>query len=83
MIPINDFKILPFDKKCDYITIFADYLIFRVEAEKKYYLYHVDSYFIEVCYAPYENKVLGINAFTESNLLDPYLDFVNITELSV
>lgn len=83
MITINDFKVLPFDKKCDYITVFADYLIYRVEDQKKYYLYHVEGYFIEVCYAPYENKVLGINAFTDTDLLEPYLHFVNISALSV
>ncbi|GAA0891996.1 hypothetical protein GCM10009122_16750 [Fulvivirga kasyanovii] len=82
MIPLNDFQILPFDKKCDYITIFADYMIYRVEDEKKFYLYHVDSYFIEVCYAPYENKVLGIKAFTETADLEAYLDFISISELS-
>ncbi|UII33932.1 hypothetical protein LVD17_08900 [Fulvivirga ulvae] len=82
MIPLNDFQILPFDKKCDYITIFADYMIYRVEDEKKFYLYHVDSYFIEVCYAPYENKVMGIKAFTETADLDPYLNCISISELN-
>ena len=83
MIPLNDFKILPFNKKCDFITVFADYLVYRTEEDKKFYLYYLSGYFVEVCYAPYENQVLGINAFESSSALDPYLNAINIGEVTL
>ncbi|MBL3654603.1 hypothetical protein [Fulvivirga sediminis] len=83
MIPLDDFKTLPFDKKCDFITVFADYLIYRTEDENKFYLYYLAGYFVEVCYAPFENKVLGINAFDSATGLGPYLDAIQIGELAV
>ncbi|UII22419.1 hypothetical protein [Fulvivirga ligni] len=82
MIPLDDFKILPFDKKCDFITVFADYLIYRTEDDNKFYLYYLGGYFVEVCYAPYENKVLGINAFDTTDDLAPYLNDIQIGELA-
>lgn len=83
MISINDFQILPFDKQCDFITIFADYLVYRVELDNKYYLYSMGDFFVEVCYAPYEGKVKGIHAFTNAEELEPYLNEVSISVLSV
>lgn len=82
MISITDFQTLPFNKQCDFITVFADYLINRVELDKKYYLYYMKDYFVEVCYSPYESKVKHIEAFKSIDQLEPYLEEVNI-ELSV
>lgn len=83
MLSLDDFKSLSYDKQCDYIITCADYLVYRVEADRKYYLYHVDAYFIEVTYIPYENKVLAIDAFSDTDELEPYLDFVDLAALSV
>lgn len=82
MISITDFQTLPFDKQCDFITVFADYLINRVELDKKYYLYYMKDYFVEVCYSPYESKVKHIQAFQNVDSLEPYLEEVSL-ELSV
>lgn len=82
MISISDFQILPFDKQCDFITVFADYLINRVELDQKYYLYYMKDYFVEVCYSPYESKVKHIHAFKNTDMLEPYLGEVSL-ELSV
>lgn len=83
MISIKDFQILPFKKKCDFITVFADYLIHRKEAEDKHYLYYMNDYFVEVVYSPDDNRVLGINAFKSLDRLEPYLELISIGELSV
>lgn len=84
MIAIDDFKSLTFNKKCDFITVFADYLACKTEMDRKYYLYHLNGYFVEVCYAPYESRVREINAFRDSSGLGPYLEEINIeTGLSV
>ncbi len=81
MISISDFQILPFDKKCDFITVFADYIVYRTESDKKFYLYHMENYFVEVCYSPSQSKVLGIHAFKNSALAEPYLGEIDISDL--
>lgn len=83
MITINDFQILPFNKQCDFITVFADYLIYRVEGEQKYYLYYMGEFFVEVSYTPSEGKVNDIRAFKDIKQLAPYLTEINISALSV
>ncbi len=81
MISLNDFQILPFDKKCDFITVFADYILYRTESDCKYYLYYMKDYFVEVCYSPEKGKVLGIHAFKNVELADAYLELVDISDL--
>jgi len=83
MISIKDFRVLPFNKQCDFITVFADYLIYRMELDRKYYLYNMGDFFVEVCYKPYEGQVEEIVAFENVDRLDPYLDQINISLLSV
>jgi hypothetical protein len=81
MISLNDFQILPFDKKCDFITVFADYILYRTESESKYYLYYMKNYFVEVCYSPGKGKVMGIQAFKNMELVEAYFDDINISDL--
>ena len=81
MISIKDFNTLPFDKKCDFITVFADYLAHRTDDGHKYYLYHMNGYFIEVIYIPSHKKVAQIRAFTSLKSLTPYLSKIKIDEL--
>ncbi|QSE98287.1 hypothetical protein [Fulvivirga lutea] len=81
MISLTDFQVLPFDKKCDFITVFADYILYREEAGTKHYLYLMKDYFVEVNYSPAEGKVLGIHAFKNIRLADAYLDHIDISDL--
>lgn len=81
MITLKDFQILPFNKQCDFITVFADYLIYRIELDTKYYLYHMGDFFVEVCYAPYEARVKQINAFKSIHQLEPYLEDIGVTSV--
>ncbi len=81
MISISDFQVLPFDKKCDFITVFADYIVYRTEQESKYYLYYMKDYFVEVCYSPIKGKVLGIHAFKNIDLVEVYIDKIDISDL--
>jgi len=83
MISLNDFLYLPFNKQCDFITVFADYLMNRVHAGKKYYLYNMGGFFVEVCYIPAEGKIEDINAFTNDSYLEPYLQQIEISVSSV
>ena len=81
MITLNDFQALPFDKKCDFITVFADYLVYDEKDNCKNYLYHMDRFFVEVSYSPLENRVVGIIAFDNPNRLDCYLESVDISDM--
>lgn len=81
MISINDFQVLPFDKKCDFITVFADYIVYREDNGRKFYLYFMKDYFVEVNYQPSEGKVLGIHAFKNVELAEAYLDHIDISDL--
>jgi len=81
MISIKNFNTLPFDKKCDFITVFADYLAHRADDGHKYYLYHLNGYYIEVIYIPSHKRVAQIKAFNSPKGLTPYLSDVNIDAL--
>jgi hypothetical protein len=81
MISINDFNTLPFDKKCDFITVFADYLANRAEDGHKYYLYYMNGYYIEVIYIASHKKVAQIKAFASPEMVEPYLSEINIDAL--
>ena len=80
MITLDDFQTLPFDEKCDCITVFADYIVYRVEKERKFYLYYLENYFVEVSYSPTKREVLGIHAFKNMNLATPYLRDIDISD---
>lgn len=81
MIKIDEFEVLPFDKKCDFITVFADYLANRSANGFKYYLYHINGFFVEVTYVPSSKKVARIWAFRNIDFLSAYLEKVDIEEL--
>ena len=81
MIPYNDFQILPNEQKSNFITVFADYLISRASGTRKFFLYHMSDYFIEVCYVPEESRVEGIYAFKNTELLECYLDQIGLSDL--
>ena len=83
MISITDFRVMPFEKKCDVITFTCDYLLMRMAGECKVFLYYSNEFYIEVFYSPKNSKVLMINAFDKSIGLDPYLESIGLSDLNV
>ena len=83
MISITDFRVMPFEKKCDIITFTCDYLVTRMVGECKVYLYYAEEFYIEVFYSPKNSKILMINAFDTSIGLEPYLEAIGLTDLGV
>lgn len=81
MVSINDFKTLPFDKKCDFITYWGSYLMTSIISEQKVFLYELGGFYIEVWFSPKHDKVLGINAFKDIDGLTPHLANVQIDEI--
>ena len=83
MVTLNDFRIMPFEKKCDVITFTGNYLLHRTLGECKVFLYHTDEFYIEVFYSPAHSKVLMINAFDKLIGLEPYLEKISLAELGL
>ncbi len=79
---IQDFQYASFEKKCDVVTTYSDYLLTRDSKGRKVYLYHVNEFFIEVYYSPTEKKVLAIKAFSDTRHLAPYLDKISLEGLA-
>ena len=78
---IQDFRIMPFEKKCDLVTYNGQYVMFRFLGDCKVFLYYADTFFIEIFYSPKLQKVLMINAFDQPIGLDPYLETVSLADL--
>lgn len=83
MITIQDFQYASFEKKCDVVTCYSDYLITREWRDCKVYLYYVNMFFIEVYYAPADKEVLMINAFNDPIGLEPYAEIVSLADLNL
>ena len=81
MLSLQDFRVMPFEKKCDVITFYGNYLAQRTLADCKVFLYFTEGFFIEVFYSPKYQKVLMINAFEKTIGLDPYLDKISLSDL--
>lgn len=72
---------MPFEKKCDQVTYFGQYLTHRFLGDCKVFLYTTDHFFIEVYYSTKYQKVLMINAFDQRAGLEPYLDTISLADL--
>ena len=83
MTTLQDFRIMPFEKKCDHITFRGSFLTQRTLGECKVFLYHANQFFVEVFYSPKHQKVLMINAFDKASGLEPYLDNISLGGLEV
>jgi len=61
MLTLTDFRVMPFEKKCDVITVYQQLLIHRTLGDQKA-LYHAEHFNIEFSTPPKHAKVLMINA---------------------
>ncbi len=83
MITLQDFQYASFEKKCDVVTSYSNFLSTRSLGDCKVYLYHTDHFFIEVYYSPELKKVLMIHAFNNAAGLDPYAEMVSLADLNL
>ena len=81
ILSLDNFRVMPFEKKCDVITFHGNYLFHRTLGECKVFLYHANQFFIEVFFSTTHQKVLMINAFDNSLGLEPYLDKISVSDL--
>ena len=52
MLTLQDFRVMPFEKKCDVITFSGNYLAQRTLADCKVFLYFTEGFFVEVFTLP-------------------------------
>jgi hypothetical protein len=83
MFTLDEFRVMTFEKKCDVITFYGNYILQRTLADCKVFLYSAEGFFIEVFYSPKHQKVLMINAFEKPIGLEPYLEKISLEDLTV
>ena len=83
MFTLDEFRLMAFEKKCDLITFYGNYLLQRNLADCKVFLYYAEAFYIEVFYSPKHQKVLMINAFEKPVGLEPYLEKISLEDLTV
>ena len=81
MLSIQEFRFLPFEKKCDVVTYDGQYLTFRQLGDCKVFLYYTGEFYAEVYYTTKYQKVLMINAFESTRGLEPYLERISLSDL--
>jgi hypothetical protein len=81
MFTLDNFRVMPFEKKCDVITFQGSYLLQRTLGDCKVFLYSFHGFYIEVFYSSKYQKVLMINAFDKPIGLAPYLDMISLEDL--
>lgn len=82
MTTLIDFTTMSFEKKCDVITDGSVYLTHRSAGETKVFLYHANGFYIEVFYSSKSAKVLMMNAFENTDGLEPYLNSISLSGLN-
>src|SRR5438477_12618305 len=83
MISLQEFQCSSFEKKCDWVIGYSNFLASRVLGSAKVYLYYSGNFFIEVYYSTSYKKVLMINAFNASSGLEPYTEDVSLADLKL
>ncbi|UJH91671.1 hypothetical protein LZ575_03005 [Antarcticibacterium sp. 1MA-6-2] len=71
-ITLYEFLALPDQGQYDVVFSSGDYLDIRIEESRRYVLYAVDRFFVEVEYDNDKNKIKGKRAFVQGELLDKY-----------
>lgn len=70
---LNEFSALPDYEQYGIVMQIGEFLDIRVTGNKRYVLYAVDLFFVEVEYDNSLNKIIGNIAFVTGELLDKYI----------
>lgn len=77
-----EFNHILFEEKCEFIAAEGKFLSYRYIDNMKIYLYAINNFFVEISFSPYHHKIMSVDAFNNLNLLNPYLEFVNIEDIA-
>lgn len=71
-ITLYEFLALPDQEQYEIVFTQGDYIDLRLEESKRFVLYAVDLFFVEVEYDNEVNKIKGKRAFVTGEVLDKY-----------
>ncbi len=71
-----DFSALPTEQQLDILYYQGDVLANRYEDEFIFLLYSLDSFYVELRHDAYNNKLLAVSAFKDTEQLEPYLPYL-------
>ncbi|MFD3002681.1 hypothetical protein ACFS7Z_20085 [Pontibacter toksunensis] len=57
------------------------FLAIRTEIGCSVVLYHMSDFFVEVWYSPEDNQIALVHGFERRELLEPYLEMIDLAEL--
>ena len=82
LLTLYGFLALPIKSQCQYLERHCTYLLHRYENETtKVYLHFAHSFFVEVWFDSLEITIVRLRPFSNRNLLDPYLEQLDIRSL--
>jgi hypothetical protein len=71
-----DFTALPTEQQLDILYYQGEILANRYEDEFIYLLYSLDSFYVELRHDAYNNKLLDVSAFRDTERLEVYLPYL-------
>lgn len=71
-ITLYEFLALPDQEQYDILFKAGEYLDVRIEENRRFVLYAVDLFFVEVEYDSENNKIINKRAFVQGEILDKY-----------
>lgn len=77
---LYDFHFMTSDVRAEAVWVHGTFLAIRSEADHYVALYYMGNFFVEVWYSPVVNKITYTNGFKSGELLEPYLQMIDISE---
>ena len=78
---IHDFQLLPEQDQIETLYQFGSYIGKRKQAFSIILLYQLEGFYVEVFYRKYRSQVKHLHCFESTELLDPYLEQINVENL--
>lgn len=78
---MHDFQLLPEQDQIDILYQYGVYVGKRKEAFSVILLYQFESFYVEVFYRKYRSHVRRLHCFESTDLLDPYLEQIDVENL--
>jgi hypothetical protein len=79
---LNTFEKLLLEERLQLVWNEGNQLAIRFGRKHNVCLYHLRDFFAEIWYDPQEKNVSMVRAFTSNQCLEPYLNHININQLT-
>lgn len=77
----GQFLTLSFEQQCEEIYYEGQFIANRFEEENAINLYWMGTFFCELCYDQFENKVVSTRTFTSKESLEDYACYIKLNDL--